>query len=419
MPRFLGHEPTPSLVLDVGGDSIKGGFSGQEAPRATVSTLTRRPRRPKFTESAPEATPETTPEVDADTYTVRLIEHGVVTNFCSFDEVLSRTFEAIGADPSAQPLLVTEAPLNPKSNREMLAQKLFEQYDVPALHVTIPGALSLTAEGLHTGVVIDVGDGVSYSVPVFEGFALTHAVRRVNIGGRDLTNYLARLLSEERGCTALVGQDGNVTAREIKESLCYVARDYQAALSEARHRQDAGPEKSTARIARQLWVERQVERTPMEDQGGEKTFTLPDGTTVAAGTERFRCPEALFQPMNIGIEADSLQKFAYTSITKCEVDLQRPLSQNIVLTGGSMQFPGMEARMHQELRNHLPPSLPVKVSLTQDPVNSAWVGGSIMASLENMQTKWTTKEEYLEYGLQALHKRCPCLLEAGERASFW
>lgn len=121
------------------------------------------------------------------------------------------------------PVLLTEPPLNPRSNRDTAAQILFETFNVPALHTSIQAVLSLYASGRTTGIVLDSGDGVSHAVPVYEGFAMPSSIRRIDVAGRDVTEHLQTLLRKS-GYVFHTSAEKEVV-RLIKESVSYVAHD--------------------------------------------------------------------------------------------------------------------------------------------------------------------------------------------------
>lgn len=367
------------IVIDNGTGISKNGYAGEDQPRSVFPTLIGYPKYTSIMTDVEHYTREYYIGEEALQLrgVLRLsypVGHGIVEDWGAMEKIWHYTFYTdLRVDPGEHPILLTEPPLNPRPNREKMCEIMFETFNVPALYIAMQAVLSLYASGRTTGLVCDSGTGVTHVVPIYEGFALTHAISRLDLAGRDITEYLMRLL-RQRGYALTTSAEKEIV-RDIKEKLCYVALD---------------PEKEL-KLAEKV-------------SGMEKSYMLPDGETLTVGVERFLAPEVFFNPGAVGKETLPMDEIIVEAVSKCDIDLRRDLYSNIVLSGGSTMFPGLKERLTKEISEMIPENVEVKIIAPPERMYSVWIGGSILASLKTFQKMWVTRKEYKDVGPTVVHR---------------
>ncbi|KAI6112921.1 actin actin-like protein [Pisolithus sp. B1] len=366
----------PPLVVDNGTGFVKVGYAGSNFPEHVFPSIVGRPilRAEERVGSAVIKDIMVGDEAAENRNYLQVtqpMEHGIVRNWEDMKHLWDYTFDAkLRVDPRGRKVLLTEPPMNPKANRQRMVQVMFEEYGFQGVYVAIQAVLTLYAQGLTTGVVVDSGDGVTHIVPVYEGFALPHLTRRLDIAGRDVTRYLIKLLLM-RGYAFNRTADFE-TVREIKEKLCY-------------------------------------ETTVLVE-----SYTLPDGRTIKIGSERFEAPECMFQPHLVDVEPT--RQMLLDTIQSAAVDIRQELYKHIVLSGGSSMYPGLPSRLEKEMKQlYLTRVINGDVSRLnkfkiriEDPPrrkHMVFLGGAVLADImKNREEFWITREEWFEQGVRSLDK---------------
>eukprot|EP00283_Hemiselmis_rufescens_P021002 CAMPEP_0173439056 /NCGR_PEP_ID=MMETSP1357-20121228/20744_1 /TAXON_ID=77926 /ORGANISM="Hemiselmis rufescens, Strain PCC563" /LENGTH=378 /DNA_ID=CAMNT_0014404391 /DNA_START=239 /DNA_END=1372 /DNA_ORIENTATION=- len=315
----------PPLVVDNGTGFVKCGFAADNFPAAIFPSMVGRPvlryeEKGKDSQLKDIMIGDEASENRTMLQITYPVDRGIVNNWDDMVLLWDYTFDRMKvSDFSNRRILLTEPPMNPKRNREKLLEVMFEHYGFEGVNISVQAMLTLYAQGLLTGVVVDSGDGVTHIIPVWEGFSIPHLTRRINIAGRNITDYLIKLL-QQRGYSFNRTADFE-TVRQIKEQLAYVAFDA----------------KEEQKLAEETTVV-------------VKPYILPDGRVIKVGQERFQCAEVLFQPRLVDIDGRGVVQELFDCINSADMDLRSDFYKHIVLSGGTTMFPGLPSRIEKEMR---------------------------------------------------------------------
>lgn len=309
--------------------------------------------------------------------------------------VWDHTFnERLKIDPTECRILLTDPPLNPTKNRERLVGEMLETYGFAGAFIQVQAVLTLYAQGLLTGLVVDSGDGVTHVVPVVDGFSFPHLTKRLNVAGRHITQHLIDLLLR-RGYAFNRTADMD-TVRQIKEELCYVSYDVER----------------ESRLAR--------ETTHLVS-----SYTLPDGRVIKVGAERFMAPEALFNPELVDVEGGGIADMVFRCVQENDIDNRMQMYQHIVMSGGSSMYRGMPSRLEKEIRDlylkHVLKGnkeglkkLKLRIKYPPRRKHMVFLGGAVLADiLKDRPEFWISKEEWAEEGARVLDRKCGSGVNAG------
>ena len=356
------------IVIDNGSGYIKAGFSGEDSPRIVIPTAVgsqqpSEPGKPLIKKIGNDL------DLRMPTYPVSFpIDRGVIKDSeQDWEHVVKLweyVFRELEQEPSTCNVLLTDAPRNTRENRMRMTEIMFTRFRVQSLGICSTSVLALFSTGRTRGVVVDVGDGLTSAVPVFEGYALPHAIRIGHIAGKDVTDIILNSLLPDIQPTQLD------LARKIKEQMVVVPANYEEALT--------GPSLLSEEM---------------------RSFELPGERIIQINKKaQLDAAEVLFNPAVVGLAEKSVPQLALESILKCDNDLRNNLFANIVLAGGTTMMAGFVERFEQEILSDLPPEIlrsDVHIAADSFREHAAWIGGSMLASLETWSKYMTiTKDSW-------------------------
>uniref|UniRef100_A0A9L0I9E6 Actin like 10 n=1 Tax=Equus asinus TaxID=9793 RepID=A0A9L0I9E6_EQUAS len=361
-----------AVVVDHGSGFTKAGFAGEGQPRLVLKSSSLVPSwdRPVLP-GAPGC------ELAGGVARAHPIKHGVVVDWEALEGLWERLLVGgLRVSPEQWPVLVSDSPSAPPASRERVAELLFEALAVPACHLASTALLALCSTGAFSGLAVEAGAGVCHATPIYAGHSWHEATFRLDVAGSTLSRYLRDLLVA--ACPNLQLQAlPRKAITQFKKRCCYVSLDFEGDLhNPARHR--------------------------------PASFCLGNGGSVCLSSERFRCPEPIFQPGLLGQAEPGLPTLAFRALQRVPATLRKRLADTVVLAGGSTLFPGFPERLEMELaahcRRHGYGALQPRLVAKPERGTAVWTGGSMVASLHSFQCHWMTRAMYQECGSRLVYE---------------
>ena len=363
-----------SIIIDVGSGLMKVGFSGADGPRNIFNSIVGIPKMAGLKVGMEQKERYVAEEAISNAEFMNFyspIQRGEVVDWDKFETLMHYLlYNQIEVVPEDMSVLITETPLSSKKNRSKISELLFEKFNVQKCHIANSSMLGLFSYGKSSGIVLDCGYNITSTVPVYEGFPLVYASQKINLGGEDLSNKLYDIIKGKLDKTYKTIK-GKLLSEDIKDKLGYVSMDIK-----------------------------------QEGEKIEQKYILPDSKELTLGNELFEVNEILFNPGE-NPELKSVTNMVVDSLNLCDDDVKKEINESVCLIGGTTLMKNFSERLRLELSDNKDFGM-YNMAPAPERQFSAWIGGSIMSSLDNFQYLWVSKEEFDENGksLVAIDSKC-------------
>ncbi|KAL3839809.1 hypothetical protein ACJIZ3_024400 [Penstemon smallii] len=422
------------VVLDNGGGLVKAGIGGERDPTYVVPNCTARPPSSKKWLLGDQLL---SPTEDLTSATLRRpFDRGHLINPELQSSLWAHLFSSshLNIHPPSSSLLLTQPLFTLPSIERYVDEIVFEEFNFRSLFVADSPSLvhlyeaSRRPYGLvskaQCSLVVDCGFSFTHAAPVFQNLTLNYGVKRMDLGGKALTNYLKELVSYR----SINVMDESFIMDDVKEKLCFVSLDVQRDLTIARRPGNdnvfrctyvlpdgvtymRGFVKDPDQAKRYLDLDHKSHSYPAGEKGSindkpqdKRTIDLTKNE-FSLTNERFLVPEMIFRPADLGMNQAGLAECIVRSVNSCHPHLHPVLYESIILTGGTTLFPRFAQRLEKELRPLVPDEYQVKITTQEDPILGVWRGGSLLASSPDFESMCVTKAEYEELGSARCRRR--------------
>ncbi|OHT06758.1 Actin-related protein 2 [Tritrichomonas foetus] len=385
-------ENNPAIVLDLGSDTIKAGFSVSQCPDFVLPNVVGRPLVPPGTNLLTNDflfCDQTTPvSVNKTLNVTHPLERATVSQWDDECKILDYLFDRkMKTSPRDHCLMITEASLASRKYRKKLIEVFFEEYLIPSIHIQPEALCSLCAAGLTSGTVIEIGENATRVASIVDHQFVPKSCAHIKVGGAEVTQRLIKLFQLRR--TTFPENEPVNPYRRIKESYCRVSKNIS--------RRRALYEQDTAQFS---------------------TFSMANGRSIQLHREIYEPAEVLFEPSLIGQDGPGIVPLLFDSICHADPTIRNQITEHVVLSGGTALLPGLGERIASDTRNmiakevkgqnkhHLTIPDAMMVEAFSHSNILAYAGAAVCAQVYlNNEEYWAEKADYENDGVDAIVRR--------------
>ena len=292
-----------------------------------------------------------------------------------FSAVIESVCQRLDVTPESSNIIVSVSPIMPENEQQILAEVILESLGFQGLLIQEQTTLALYSYNCTMGVSVSIGDSISV-VPIMDGYKVEGADQHIPLGGSNISESLSKLAAAKD--VRYFSDTEMYIIRQVKENLCFLSQNFEEDAEKC--------EETPSLYTRAVDVDR---------------FQLPDHKKVIAlDIALFKAPEGIFQPALWGKDVPGIHEMIHRSIEMCPIDTRRDMTRHIYLSGGTSMLTGFPERLKAEL-SKLFPRIEIVIHANEERYHAAYLGASILASLNAFQKSLVTLDDYLTKGLDA------------------
>lgn len=420
MSEFSNH-----IIIDNGSDSIKAGFNGEFVPRCVIPSVIGKSKNEKINLNWNDNKTSYGKTALANCNCLDLehpIQNGKVKDFDALEKIWNYIFtNELKTKPESHNILITESLFSSNSDRDKIAQIMYEKFSVFHICIEPQPLLTFHYSNKNSGLIIETGESYTQVIPIFEKFIIPQGIKFNNISGNYLTN-ITKEIFDKRLSKFNIRNKGE-TAKRIKEK--YMKVNANSDFIDNLKGLDFPCSGREISLFSELSKKNDIKNVSNNFSTNCNKYNLPDGNTLQFGDELDIVAEALFNPDIFGLEAESIQSLVYDSINSIDIHTRKEIINNIIIGGGTTMIKNFPERLKYECEKTLNSKINeannfnnVRIYTQPEREYAAWIGGSIYCStgnslntnfmyqkLSNSSSIWITKSDYEESGCRIFHRK--------------